>query len=242
MNAIGTGARSVAINEIRIDQPGTDLDEYVELAGTPGASLEGLAYVVIGDGAGGSGVVEAVVDLGALTLSEDGLLLLAEDDDTFGASGIVTDLDFENSDNVTHLLVEGSTAGNGDDLDTDDDGVLDLEPWSHILDSVALVEDRSGGERVYGETTVGPDGSFVPAHVFRAPDASGDFVIGAFDPAAGDDTPGARNVEVAAPPSFALVVTEAWVGQAGDDVTADWFELTNVGERPWVAGVDAALF
>ena len=48
----------VFISEIRIDQSGADTDEYFELAGTPGASLDGLTYLVIGDGSGGSGVID----------------------------------------------------------------------------------------------------------------------------------------------------------------------------------------
>ena len=51
-------AQTFALSEIRIDQPSTDSDEYFELAGTPGASLSGLTYLVIGDGSGGSGLSE----------------------------------------------------------------------------------------------------------------------------------------------------------------------------------------
>ena len=54
---------AVTISEIRIDQPSTDNDEYFELAGAAGTSMNGLTYLVIGDGTGGSGVIEAVVDL-----------------------------------------------------------------------------------------------------------------------------------------------------------------------------------
>ena len=43
-----------------------------------------------------------------------------------------------NSDNVTHLLVTDFVGNNGDDLDTDDDGVLDITPWNTIVDCVAL--------------------------------------------------------------------------------------------------------
>ena len=56
-------AQTVTISEIRIDQPGSDNDEYFELAGAPGTSLDGLTYIVIGDGTNGSGVIEAVVPL-----------------------------------------------------------------------------------------------------------------------------------------------------------------------------------
>ena len=64
------------INEIRIDQDGFDDDEFVELIGTPGQSLDGYSYIVIGDGVGGSGVLEAVVDLTGLVIAPDGFLSL----------------------------------------------------------------------------------------------------------------------------------------------------------------------
>ncbi|MEO1090948.1 MAG: DUF3616 domain-containing protein [Pseudomonadota bacterium] len=46
----------------------------------------------------------------------------------------------------------------------------------------------------------------------------------------------------ALPPGVNLQVTEIWVGQAGTDLTADWFEITNRGSTAWVAGVDGDLF
>ena len=188
----------IAINEIRIDQPGTDTDEFFELFGEAGVSLDGLSYIVVGDGPGGSGVIESVTDLSGLTLDGDGLFLAAEGCFTLGTADLTTTLGFENSDNVTHLLVRDFTGANGDDLDTDDDGILDTTPWTEIVDSVALVEDLNNGEQVYSDTQVGPDGTFVPGHVFRSPDG-GDFLIGAFDPVGGLDTPGSANpVPVAA--------------------------------------------
>lgn len=39
-----------------------------------------------------------------------------------------------------------------------------------------------------------------------------------------------------------LVVTEIFSGQSGDDLTADWFEITNIGTTAWVSGVDGDLF
>ncbi len=180
----------MSLSEIRIDQPGTDVDEYFELAGADGTSLDGLTYVVIGDGAGGSGVVEAVVSLAGLSVPASGFFVAAESTFTLGTADVTTSLNFENSDNVTHLLVSGFTGANGDDLDTDDDGVLDSEPWSAVVDSVALIETVGSGDRVYSATTVGPDGPFVPGHVYLC--ESG-WLIGSFDPAGGQDTPGAAN-------------------------------------------------
>ena len=43
-------AGAATINEIRVDQAGTDNDEYFELLGMPGESLDGLTYITTGDG------------------------------------------------------------------------------------------------------------------------------------------------------------------------------------------------
>lgn len=186
---------SVVINEIRVDQPSTDNDEYFELKGAPGTPLDSLTYIVIGDGSAGSGVVEAVVPLSGQTIQSNGLFLAAKA--TFSLTGTVnftTDLNFENSDNVTHMIVKDFLGAQNDDLDTDDDCVLDVMPWSAIIDSVALVETPGSGDCIYGTVSVGPDGSFVPGHVYRCDaDPNGPWIIGPFDPAVGEDTPGAEN-------------------------------------------------
>jgi hypothetical protein len=191
---------AASINEIRIDQPSTDNDEYFELAGTPSESLNDLTYIVLGDGTGGSGVIEAVVSLAGQSIQADGLFLCAESTFTLAPGEVDLDagtaLNFENSDNVTHMLVQGFTGSNGDDLDTDDDGVLDVTPWTAIVDLIALVEEANppaSTEYHYGPPSVGPDGTFVPGHVYRDVDGTGAWQIGAFDPAGGDDTPGTSN-------------------------------------------------
>ncbi|RMF85858.1 MAG: PEP-CTERM sorting domain-containing protein, partial [Planctomycetota bacterium] len=126
-------------------------------------------------------------------------------------SGTSQTLNFENSDNVTHLLVTdlnpaintGSGFG-GSDLDVDDDGIIDATgdydgdliddgaPWTSIVDSIGLVETVGSGDLLYGSNLVGPDGSFVPAHVYRFPNGSGPWNIGSFG--GGFDTPGLPNI------------------------------------------------
>ena len=192
--ASGDGVR---INEIRIDQPGSDLDEYVELAGPPGTTLDGLSYLVIGDGASGSGTLEEVIDLAGHAIGGDGFFVVAEKTFTPGIADLITALNFENSDNVTHLIVSGFTGADGDDLDADDDGALDSPPWDGIIDLVAVIEEPnppSGTEFHYGPPQVGPDGGAVPAHVYRC-SPSLVWRVGPFDPAAGVDTPGAVNAD-----------------------------------------------
>jgi hypothetical protein len=184
------------INEIRVDQTGTDNDEYFELAGSAGLSLNDLTYIVIGDGTGVSGVIEAVVSLAGLSLPADGHFFAAESTWTGtlggGSPDLTTTLNFENADNVTHMLVSGFTGANAQDLDTNDDGTLDSTPWTSILDSIALILPGSP-DLVYSPTQIGPDGAFHPVHVFRSPSLSANWVIGQFDPVGGQDTPGFAN-------------------------------------------------
>jgi len=192
----------VTINEIRIDQTSTDDDEYFELSGPAGSSLAGLTYVVIGDGSTGSGTVEAAVSLFGQSIPLTGLFVAAEATFSIGLADFTTDLPFENSDNVTHMLIDGFIGAVGDDLDTDDDGNLDSTPWASIVDSIALLEDpldpitgnTSAGELIYSANTIGPDGTFVPAHIVRCPDGSGSWEILPFaDLGLPFDTPGSTN-------------------------------------------------
>lgn len=178
------------ITEIRIDQASSDNDEYFELAGDSFQSLNGLTYIVIGDGAGGSGTIEAVIPLDGYSTAEDGFFAMGEATftGTCGSLDATGDLNFENSDNVTHMLVSDFTGIVGDDLDTDDDGVLDVTPWTAIIDCVGLKENDMG-EQLYCDTIVGPDGTYVPGHVFRCPVG---WFIGDFDLCV-HDTPGESN-------------------------------------------------
>lgn len=43
-------------------------------------------------------------------------------------------------------------------------------------------------------------------------------------------------------PSPTLIVTEIFSGQVGDDLTPDWFEITNTGTIAWVSGTSPDLF
>ena len=216
----------VRISEIRIDHTGEDLQEYFELAGPPGSSLNGLTYVVIGDSSGGSGCIEASIDLDGYSIPASGYFVVAEDTFTLGTADHVHNLNFENSDNVTHLLVRGFTAHDGVDLDTNNDGILDSRPWDDLLDLIALVEEENppvGTEYHYGPPSIGPDGAYVPGHVYRC---QGGWEIGPFDVAEGEDTPGAPNP--CGGSTAQLVINEIDYDQPGTD-DAEFIEIKNVG-------------
>ena len=98
---------ALQLQEIRIDQPGADDDEYVEILGDEGINLDGVFYIVIGDSpAGGSGVIENITDLTGMVIPTGGTLLLAEDQDILGMAtpDYIVNLNFENGDNVTPFL------------------------------------------------------------------------------------------------------------------------------------------
>ncbi len=191
-----TGLDGLGINELRIDHIGTDDNEFVELIGDPGTSLDGYSYIVIGDGTGGSGVLETVIDLTGLVIADDGLLSLGKAEMNIGVPDVIIEgLNFENSDNVTHLLVLGLTAVLDEDLDIDDDGVLDGVFWTEVADGFSLLEIGYEGESVdllYSDTILGPVGIYPPAHVFRCPDG-GDWYMGVFGNLA-MDSPGEPNM------------------------------------------------
>jgi len=208
----------IRINEIRIDQPGTDVSEYIELSGPANASLNNLSIIVIGDGntSSPSGIIEEVIPLAGSQIPADGYFLVAES--SFSLGGMVNltfSLNFENGDNLTFLLVNGFSGMEGDDLDTNDDGTLESTPWTSIVDGVAMIEEPNppaDNDFEYatplGFPTVGPNGTFVPGHTFRLPNGTGNFMIGAFDPDDGNDTPGVANVAA----DCAITATSGSVG------------------------------
>jgi hypothetical protein len=213
---------AITLNEIRTDQSGLDTDEYFELAGTPGESLQDVWYIVIGDGLGASGTIEFVLDLTGSAINGRGLFFACEESHSLVATAdLVTNLRFENSDNVTHLLVTGFTGADGDDLDLDDDCVLDVTPWISELDRIALIEEENpplATDCHYGPPTVGPNDGFVPAHIYRCP--SGSWFIGPFT-YPGDDTPGASNASCGEPIPTSFAVSDV-PGDQGGWVLASW--------------------
>ncbi len=211
-SSVSCPATGVVINEIRVDQPGTDNDEYFELFGAPGQSLNGLTYVVIGDGLGGSGIIETIVNLNGSVIPADGHFLAAEATWT-SCNGSVPDLpltgnalNFENTDNFTHLLVAGFTGTSGQDLDTDNNCALDVTPWLGVVDLIALalrpnsLADHTAIECSYGPPTVDYQveeaGGNIPAPglAIRCDDGVGFFEAGLASPFCVQDTPGAANL------------------------------------------------
>ena len=210
---------TIFINELRIDQPGGDMDEFIELfSDAPDSdSVDGLTLIVLGDTGENSGIIENVTSFSGITnaFASAPHFVVAEASFSVGVADFTTDLNFENSDNVTYALVDGFTGANGDHLDTDNDGVLDVTPWGNVIDALSLQETvdgipvADGDNHVYGlalgGAALGPDGNFVPGHSFRVFDGTGDWAIGGFGLGT-DDTPGMPNAVIPEPSSALLVL------------------------------------
>ncbi len=182
-----TSMAQVSITEVRTGSFNT---EYIEFKGAPGTSLGGMTLLVIGDGTGGSGVVEWRYPFAATdVIGPNGYLVLRNPGDDVppfvdgngdGANdnlqrpfGLVVDsgatdlpwprvagnwnadvTQLEGGDNQTYLLVSGyngtdtfvtrapNSGSNGQDLDTNDDGVLDVTPWASIVDSMVMKQSN----------------------------------------------------------------------------------------------------
>jgi len=104
--------------------------EFIEIIGSPNTDYSAYTFVEIESDTndtnpGGPGVIDGpVYTIG--TTDANGLYL-----NSLPANAL------ENS-GVTFLLVKDFTGSSGQDLDTDNDGVLDVTPWSEMVDSVAI--------------------------------------------------------------------------------------------------------
>lgn len=185
-------APTLKINEFSASTTGTDV-EYVEIFGDP--ETDYFTYKVLeieGDGTG-AGIIDEVISLGTTDASGFFVVNLAPDT-------------LENG-TVSLLLVNDFTGVLGEDIDSDNDGVIDYEPWSEITDSVAI-SDGGGDDITYGTTTLAPnyDGlsTFAPGGASRIPDgydteSPSDWVRNEFDldgspmPGEAYNTPGLPN-------------------------------------------------
>lgn len=132
---------SPVINEFVFNHIGTDTNEYIEIFADPNTDLSSYSIIVIEGDTTGAGVIDQVFQLG-----------------TTDANGLWTTAFLSNTlENGTQtvLLVENFTGSVGADLDTNNDGILDLTPWTAIADGVA-VTDNGAGDFTYTPVVLTP--------------------------------------------------------------------------------------
>ena len=161
------------INEFSASTDGSDV-EYVEVYGD--ANTDYSAYIVLeieGD-SGNVGVVDEVIAVGSTGANSLWL-------------GNLPANALENG-SLSLLLVKNFTGALNDDLDTNDDGALDVTPWDGIVDAVA-VNDGGSGDVAYGVPVLAAyyDGlNYTPGGASRYPDgvdtdAASDWVRNDYD-------------------------------------------------------------
>lgn len=170
----GSSTQAQVINEVVANHTGTDDHEFLEVFGDPSTDYSNLTLLQLeGDAGSAPGLVDSALTVGTTSASGHwftGFLNSQLDNGT-----------------ATFLLVDSFTGTVGADLDTDDDGVLDITPWTAILDSVAINDGDVDFEYSTVVLTPGFDGvSFTPGGASRIPDGTdsdsvGDWVRNDFD-------------------------------------------------------------
>lgn len=159
----GLALRGLMISEIRVDQPGRDADQYFEISGPAGTSLNGLTYVVVGDEVlskvpSPQGRVQVAVDLSGHQIGANGTFLVGRSTLSLATPDLVSPIVFKKISSATHMLVSGFTGYPGQDLDELDNGTLNTTPWSGVVDSVSLLR-KTTGAGIYSAVKIGPDNS-----------------------------------------------------------------------------------
>ena len=234
------------INEFVANHTGADVNEFIEVFGDPNTDYTTFTVLEIeGDSGGSLGVIDGVFPVGTTNM------------DGFWTTGFRSN-DLENG-TITLLLVEHFSGSKGDDLDTDDDGVIDpAPPWARLVDDVAVHDGGSNDLRYSGVVlTRGFDGNnATPGGASRLPngvdtdtpddwlrnDPNGDGlpVFPDASPAPSGvavNTPGATNepgfTPPPPPPPPGLLINEIDADTPGSD-TREFIELydSGVGHTP----------
>ncbi len=221
------------INEFVANHTGTDSDEFVEIIGQADSDYSEFWLLEIeGDGTS-AGTIDEVIQIGTT------------DGNGYWSSGFLSNA-FENG-TISLLLVKNFTGTLGDDLDTNNDGVLDVMPFDEIVNSIG-VKDGDLTDVNYSTVTLeqGFDGSsFTVGGASRIPngvnnDMVSDWVRNDFDGSglpsfpgvvadAGEaiNTPLAENA-VTAGPSATVIINEIDADTPGTDML-EFIELYDGG-------------
>lgn len=148
------------INEVYKNQPGVDVHEFIELVGAANTDLSSLSLVLLES--------DPTENLGTI---DEFFVGGTTDGSGYWTTGFLSQTLSNGA--LTILLVTGFDAREGDDLDTDDDGVLDIVPWLTVVDELALVDDAD--DVPYSAVVVASGFGAVPEEydgVARIPDGS----------------------------------------------------------------------
>ncbi|WP_109436278.1 T9SS type A sorting domain-containing protein [Aquimarina sp. AU119] len=135
----GTPVIVPVINEFLFNHTGSDTDEFVEILAGSETDLSEYWILEIEGDSNASGTIDEVIQLG--TTDVNGYFTTP-----FGSNT------YENG-TVALLLVKNFTGNLGQDLDTNDDGILDITPWEERIDDIG-VNDGGASDLNYATVTL----------------------------------------------------------------------------------------
>lgn len=154
--------------------------QYIELRGSENKIIENIYLVVIDGDEDNEGLVDYVYNLDGVTVGSNGLIIIKNENEYNDVVSSETTIinepliityvdndDFEDGllehDAVTYALIKSASAiaiAIGDDLDTDNDGILDLPDGAEVIDAVGSLDGGDGivyGEIVLSQSASDPD-------------------------------------------------------------------------------------
>jgi hypothetical protein len=152
-------APAVVLNELSVNQPGTDNPyEYIELRGPASQSLSNIYVVVVeGDGTN-AGIFDRVFNLGTASLGSNGLLMLRSSTGHAAADANTTVFDssvfntsgggIENGSNTYLVIFSTVSLTATTDYDPENDGTLNLPVGATVIDAIGWQD--AGAGTVYG--------------------------------------------------------------------------------------------
>jgi len=200
----GSASAQVSFSEIYISHTGADTLEFIELKGTPGASLAGYMVLIVEGDATGAGTLDRAYDLGAGTIPASGFYVLgtptvANVNQTLNAQD-----NFENGTETIYLVNTTSQAAITALIGTNIVTTLpatQIPVLSTIVEAVGFADSGiATTDAIFDSATVfGPDGTNLPAGIWRCGDAPSQWATGFlnFDPlltTGNTPTPGAANI------------------------------------------------
>ncbi|TVZ23017.1 putative secreted protein (Por secretion system target) [Dokdonia sp. Hel_I_63] len=138
----GTLIITPVINEFVFNHTGSDTDEFIEVLAGDNEDLSAYSLLIIEGDVNSVGTITSVFQLG--TTTSDGLYTIPFQNNVF------------QNGSQTILLVTNFIGNLGETIDTDLDGLIDVNPWDEIIDSVA-VSDGDEGDMSYSDVVLTND-------------------------------------------------------------------------------------
>ena len=129
--------QAAQLNEISYAYTGGSQGSFYELYGASDESLTTMTLIVINASSSNAGRIEEVYSLSGHSFPTGDSYFVIGSQSFLPFAPEIEDL-FISYTAPTVMLVEGFTGSDGQDLDTNNDGTLDVTPWTSVVDSIGF--------------------------------------------------------------------------------------------------------